>query len=84
MALRRHQFDFYFAPERSSRAVQCCERDRGVLRIEQAVNGGTRCSHACSHRALVYPLLFHQVIHFQRDSALERGRVHFLVQALFF
>src|SRR5439155_2866508 len=27
MALRRHQFDFYFAPERSRGAVQCCERD---------------------------------------------------------
>ena len=27
IALRRHQFDFYFAPERSRGAVQCCERD---------------------------------------------------------
>ena len=48
------------------------------------MNRSARRSHARSHRTLAHPLLLHQVVHLQRNSTLERGRVHFLVQALLF
>jgi len=43
-----------------------------------------RRSHTRSHRALAHTLLPHQVVDLQRNSTLQRGRVHFLVQALLF
>ena len=84
IALCRYQFDFHFSPERSRGAVQGRERDRSIFWIEESMNSSPRRSHTRSHRALIHPLPFHQVMHLQRDGALERGRVHLLVQALLF
>ena len=82
--LSGHQFDLNLAVERSRSAIQSGQRDRCVCRIEQAMNRSARRPHTRSHRTLAHPLLLHQVVHLQRDSALERGRVDFLVQAFLF
>lgn len=82
MPLCCDQLDLHFAPERSCRAIQGGQRDRSVFWIEQPMNCSARRPHTRSHRALAHPLLLHQVVHLQRNSTLERGRVHFLVQAL--
>jgi len=79
-----HEFDFYFASERSRSAIQSGQRNRCIFRIEQAVNRSARRSHTRSHCTLAHPLLFHQVMHLQGNSTLERGRVHFLMQAFLF
>ena len=47
------------------------------------MNRRAQCTHLGSHRAFVDPFLFHQVIKFHCDRALQSRRMHFLIQSFF-
>jgi hypothetical protein len=69
-------------PDRLRRPRKRAERDRLVLRIEQAIKLGTARFHAHGELGLGNLLAPHQLVELSRQHALDRPRGHAFIDAV--